>query len=112
MKPLKTFIIWILLLALPMQGFAAASMVACSHMTVPAVQAPALDDDSHCHSVAKASTSDCSFHADCRLAAAIVLTLACVVTQHPAGSQQIAYASVYATAYFPDGLERPPHPAA
>jgi hypothetical protein len=112
MKPIKALIIWILLLALPMQGFAAASMLACSHMTAPAVQAVAHDAGEHCQSSAKASSSDCSVHADCRLAAAIVLTITCLVTQHPAGSQQIAYTGVYATAYIPDGLERPPHTAA
>jgi hypothetical protein len=111
MKPLKSFIIWILLLALPMQGFAAASMVACSHMAAPAVQALAHDAGEHCQNDAKASKNDCSVHADCRLAAAIVLTFTCLVTQHPAGSQQIAYTGVYATSHVPDGLERPPHSA-
>lgn len=110
MKPFKSFIIWILLLALPMQGFAAASMVACSHMAAPAAQALAHADE-HCQNDSKASKNDCSVHADCRLAAAIVLTFTCLVTQHPAGSQQIAYTGVYATSYVPDGLERPPHPA-
>ena len=111
MKPIKTFLIWILLLALPMQGFAAASMLACSHMSAPVAQAASLDTVPHCQSDAQAGAGDCGVHAECRLAAAIAADFACVLARHPTGSHQIPYVGVYATAYYPDGLERPPHPA-
>lgn len=112
MKAIQSLVVWILLLALPLQGFAAASMAACSHMTAPAVHAVAPDEATHCQSEAKASAGDCSVHSDCHVAAALAPVAAEAATNHPVRSHQIAYAGAYATSCVPDRLERPPLAAA
>ncbi len=101
MKAIHTLILWILLLALPMQAFAAVSMVTCPHITAAAT---------HCPSEAEADTgaTDCSIHFECRLAAALAPSIADAAANHPLRSQQIAYLGAYASSYCPDRLERPP----
>ena len=109
MKTVKTFIIWLLLLSLPMQGFAALSMVSCSTMSGTQNYAPPSDEAAHCQSGAQADADDCSSSGMCSLAAALAPAAPGAAFHRPAASGPIPYAGTYAGRFFPDGLERPPH---
>lgn len=109
MKTIKTFIIWLLLLSLPMQGFAAMSMVSSSTMSGAQSYSPPSDGAAHCESDAQPGTNDCSSSGMCALAAALAPTALGAAFHRPAASGPIPYAGAYAGRFFPDGLERPPH---
>lgn len=128
MKTLKSILVWLLLLALPLQGFAAVSMSMCD-MGVPKVVAaativagdasPAMPEGCEHHSAAEAPGDDsaasmakCSTCASCSVGAAIVaaLTLPPQVNSH--GAERIPYVAAHDTACIYGALERPPHSVA
>jgi len=107
MKTAKTFIVWFLLLCLPLQAAAAVSMMSCSTMSgAQSYSAPA---DEHCQPQAQADADDCRSSGMCVLAAALAPAALGAAFHRPAASGPIAYIGAYDATFFPDGLERPPH---
>jgi hypothetical protein len=130
MKLIKTMLVWLLLLALPLQGQASAALNLCATGATP----PAAR--SHCHSVmsqtehasphqASASSTvkaadghcqdaatgihKCSNCASCAFGAPCVPASSPPLSAKPAGAERIAYLPHHVTSRLPDGLERPPH---
>ncbi len=102
-----------LMLALPLQGYAAASMLSCAlaHGGVPA----AVEAATPCHQSAEPEPSperhDCAHCAMCMLASALPIP---VVAALPADATVRAYGirpPASMATHLPDGLERPPQPA-
>ena len=125
MKALNSILVWILLLALPLQGFAAVSMSMCDSgaITVAATasahhgdggassakacdhhQAQQSADDSSPGGMAKCSTC-----ASCSVGAAIVTAFARLPQVNSHGAERIPYVAAYDTDCKYDALERPPH---
>lgn len=128
MKSLKSILVWILLLALPLQGFAAVSMSMCDvgRMTVT-VAADAVSGDDFMggpvgcehHKAAQASGDDppgsmakCSTCASCSVGAAIVTVLPALARFNSHGAERIPYVAAFDTACIYGALERPPHTVA
>jgi len=135
---LKIAILWLLAFALPMQGFASSAMLDCGTGHQPASrhdmhqaqgQQPHHHDQlaasqHHAADASQASSSDspagdshhhdgagkCSACASCCLGSAIsALPALDPVAPLPAGLETGAQPDQQFTAYFPEGLERPPH---
>ncbi|MDQ1815706.1 hypothetical protein RBA41_20630 [Massilia sp. CCM 9210] len=103
MTSLRTLLVWLLLLAIPLQGFAAASSALCEAARAPVVSM----DESHCHQPdSPAKCSNCAF---CCVGMAIAPAFAALADARALASERIAYAAVHVTAHIPGGLERPPH---
>lgn len=114
MTRLKTFLVWLLLLTLPWQGFASASMVMCDTGPAqaqmqqhPAAAAGDAVDAEHCE--APSTSAKCSTCAACSVGAVIVSAFDPLMGLESAGSQAIPYFATHVTANVPGGLERPPH---
>jgi len=139
---LKIVIIWLLVFALPMQGFASSAMLDCGaahqhlmpgssshaedgasldqqqqmhhheqasstedHAASHASSGDASTDDSHHHGATK-----CSACTSCCLSSAISApVMPDPVTPLPGGLETSFQPDQQFTAYFPEGLERPPH---
>lgn len=128
MKSLKTIFVWILLLALPLQGFAAVSMSMCDSGTMKvAAAATAVADDATSgmtdgcdHHDAKQAPDDdkpgsmakCSTCASCSVGAAIVTALTPLPQINCHGAERIPYVAAHDTACIIGALERPPHTVA
>ena len=133
MKLIKTLLVWLLLLALPLQGLAATALNICStgaiappavpvhcHVakseTMPSTPHHAAGDtavqtaDGHCQD--SASPHKCSNCASCAFGAPCVPVSSLLVSAKPAGAEPIDYLPRHVTSRLPDGLERPPHPLA
>jgi hypothetical protein len=127
MKLMKTLFVWLLLLlALPLQGYAAAALNFCSSGSAPPraqahchiVSAKsdhslthdatgANADAGHCQDASSShKCSNCSF---CAFGAACVPTSTPPLAARPAGAERIDYLPHYVTSRLPAGLERPPH---
>lgn len=115
---LKTFLVWLLLLTLPLQGFASVSQAMCD--SVPAMvivpeqpaqppHAASADATGGDHCKPPSATSKCSTCAACCVGAAIVCAFAPVPGLPAVGSEPIPYIATHVTANVPGGLERPPH---
>lgn len=110
---LHRFLLFCLMLALPLQGFAAATMLSCAlgHGSAPATveAAPA------CHTEESQPDTpparhDCTHCGVCMHASALPIPVTLAL---PAVSVPPAYASVpvaILTSHVPDGPERPPRP--
>lgn len=123
MKHFKTLLVWLMLLALPLQGYAAASMALCKS-GMPA-QPPAHVHDAgaaghHAHAPVQAQAagehcaspsdmSKCSTCATCCAGAIMAPAVHQLALARPAGSQPIPYVSMHVTSHVPCALERPPH---
>lgn len=119
----RTLLVWLMLLAIPLQGFAAASSALCDAATAPlASHAAAGMDARHCAGPdsntpdtdkAAGNTADslakCSSCAFCCVGTAIAPPCAAAADPRPPASEPIAYAAMHVTAHIPGGLERPPH---
>jgi hypothetical protein len=136
MKLFRTLIVWLLLLAIPLQGYAAVTMSLCAtgtptpvaqviddgdqaahqhHVAQPgdaghAIAADAQPDGSHCPS--PDGTSKCSTCAACCVVAGNTHPVVTLATAKPVGSESIPYIAIFDTAHISTGLERPPHPNA
>ncbi|TFW15901.1 hypothetical protein [Duganella callida] len=125
---LRSFIVWLMLLALPYQGYASAQMMLCvapaevdvgmpagphDHAAMLAAQAQAHaqvqaqaghhgDEASHTHTSMKCSGSACC------AGAAPVLALAVVVPALPPAARAVAFYSAYLPAVDLAHPERPP----
>lgn len=104
MKPINAFIIWLLLLCLPMQAMAALAMM--SSTTMSAAHSYSSPADDHCPP--QADDGACACSAMCALAAALAPAGLNAAFYRPAASGPIPYLGAYAGRFFPDGLERPP----
>lgn len=123
MKCFRTLLVWLMLLAIPLQGFAAASSALCEAATAPlASHAVASMDERHCaepdsaaqdsaaqESAAPDSPVKCSSCAFCCVGMAIAPAFPAQGAAPPLASELIAYAAMHVTAHIPGGLERPPH---
>lgn len=133
MKALKSFLVWILLIALPLQGFAAVSMSMCAPGQAVLAAAAAKAQAGH-GDVMAGSAADCGGHhatpppadpcdgcdpasdggkcstcATCSVGAPIMAAFATLpqINFHSAGP--IPYFPAHATACIYGALERPPH---
>ncbi|MBA5637712.1 hypothetical protein H3H37_11660 [Duganella sp. LX20W] len=140
MNHVRTMLLWLLLAALPLQGYAAVctsmamagtmapaqtmaqhqpATAAVQHMTVEhcAMLAKSASDakfkSCHGHAGADASQSKCGNCAACCVGAAIALPVPALALaeSRPAGSEAIPYRLRHVTAHIPAGPERPPHSA-
>ncbi|NHZ90262.1 hypothetical protein F2P45_14735 [Massilia sp. CCM 8733] len=114
MKCFRTLLMWLMLLAIPLQGFAAASSALCEAATAPLAShaAAASMDEGHCDEPGSAtpdSAAKCSNCAFCCVGMAIAPACPAPGTAPPLASELIAYAPMHVTAHIPGGLERPPH---
>lgn len=128
MKSLKSLVVWLLLFALPLQGFAAVSMSLCDTggMTMGAVSssalaemvAPATAADCEHHDAAPASEENAGSQAKCStcaagsVGAAIVAALTPLPQFNAHDAGRIAYVAAHDTACIYGALERPPHTVA
>jgi hypothetical protein len=127
MKFIKTLIVWLLLLAIPLQGHAVVAANFCAMSEVSASAVPTPPAPSHVamasgHEAAMAAHANCdkavSAHKCSNCASSGMSVFFVPATWPPAafaptGSERIAYVAAFATTRLPDGLERPPHsPAA
>lgn len=137
MNHLKTLLLWLLLAALPLQGYAAVSMFMChggqtapTPLTAPPHQhaagkahlpgtaAAQGSPDGRCPMHASsgqapcktdAGNSKCSSCASCCVGLAITVPVTALASVRPLGSEAIPYRVMHVTAHIPGGLERPPH---
>lgn len=123
MKALKSFFVWILLLALPLQGFAAASMSMCEpgpmkvavadgHHGGPGMSGAMGCDHHKAQQPDDAKTggmAKCSTCASCSVGAAIFTPLAPLGQFNSHGAERIPYVAAYDTGCIYGTLERPPH---
>lgn len=128
MKSLKSLLVWLLLLALPLQGFAAVSMAMCDmgEAKVVVAASPATNDASPAmpegcahHNAAQPAGEDsgggmakCSTCASCSVGAAMVAALTRFPQMNTHGAERIPYVAAYDTACIYGALERPPHSVA
>ena len=116
-RTVKLLLLWLLISALPMQGFAAALSVSCgpaiaqapvhaAHQHQAAPQPPAASDDCACAS----DTASCSACAAC-CPGASVATGGATAPAAPAMSEAfVSTLAVPGAGVIPAGLERPPKP--
>lgn len=125
MKALKLIFVWILLLALPLQGFAAVSLSMCDSgpMTVASASgehhggagaSDAMACDHHggqqpADEASPGGMAKCSTCAACPVGAAIVTAFAPVAQFNSHGAERIPYVGAYDTDCIYGALERPPH---
>lgn len=128
MKTLKSILVWLLLIALPIQGFAAVSMSMCDMgeaklvAAAPAVAvapSPAMPEGCEHHDAAAVPGDDsggsmakCSTCASCSVGAAMVAALPRFPQVNAHGAERIPYVAAYDTACIYGALERPPHSVA
>lgn len=124
----RTWLVWLMLLAIPLQGFAAASSLLCDAPGKPvASRVGANMHEGHCagpdsappdsaapdtaapDSAAAGSPAKCSNCAFCCVGMAIAPAVGVAAEARPLASEPIAYAAMHVTAHIPGGLERPPH---
>lgn len=126
MNHVRTLLLWLLLAALPLQGYAAAgAFMAVANAAAPASQQHAAATDpsavpGHCAMLAQsrhgdagadASKARCCHGASCCMGAAIAVPCPALALadMRPAGSEAIPYRLRHVTAHIPSGPERPPH---
>lgn len=117
MKLLKTLLVWMLLLALPLQALAAVSVPAggTGHAPAAAMHAsePGMADSTQLeaadHCAQPADEGSCSKCASCCVGAPLAPRFGALDELRPVGAQRIPYRTVHVTAHIPGGLERPPH---
>lgn len=129
MKALKTIFVWILLFALPLQGFAAAPMSLCAtgeavlemasgaqHAAAPSARSG--DCGHHQATPPEASFEDCDSPSDtatcsacaaCSVGASISAAFATLPAFNAHGAESIPYVAAHDTACIYGALERPPH---
>jgi len=103
----------LLMLALPLQALASASMLGCTFAHPAAVAQPA-DATTPCHepesTPTPAAQHDCKHCASCALASALPIPAADVSAVVPAASRYGVLSIQPFSGVVPDGPERPPRP--
>ena len=123
-KLLKPFVLWLLLITVPFQGYAAAAMMCCgsahSKGAQHAAQASTMQGSMHSHlsgmnhnhddgGVSKRVAFKCNACASCCVGAALVQTPDYSFSVAPPNSARIAFITRYFHRFVPDNLERPPY---
>lgn len=108
------FLLMLLMLVLPLQAWAAASMLDCafSHQAELAPMAMADEPMAGCHepepSGAPSAEHNCKHCPVCALASALPITASDRVTILPVPSRFASQPAATMSVYIPDGPERPP----
>jgi len=125
---LKTFMLWLLLAALPLQGFAAAVQTSCGPMAHHDSSEMVMQGDSHDHkgdgaanhstvAAAKSSggsvdtkhkSSFCSACATCCVGAVAPPSVSVLTPVYSSSLPVVSSLSPLVTGFIPAGLERPP----
>jgi len=105
----------VMMLALPLQGFAAAAMIGCSMMQHAGMSSQQASDSemSGCHESAPQPDSPTSQHscthcAVCYLTSIPLLPAAATLSALPAASAMIPHAAPSFSGFIPEGPKRPP----
>ncbi|MBW8328876.1 MAG: hypothetical protein K0M48_06935 [Thiobacillus sp.] len=107
----------LLMLALPLQGFAAASMLGCAFSHQAAVEQLAIADEmmAGCHEPdqpdAPPTQHDCKHCAVCALASALPIPASDTPAIQPVTRSFTTHPAASYGGFVPDGPERPPRPA-
>lgn len=107
----------LLVLALPLQAFASASMLGCALSHQAAAEPVAMADDpmAGCHEPeqpdAPPAQHDCKHCAVCALASALPVPVSLTGTALPMTQRYTSYPAALSSGFVPDGPERPPRPA-
>ncbi|MET0963900.1 MAG: hypothetical protein ABWY05_13955 [Noviherbaspirillum sp.] len=129
-RALTTFLLWLLIAALPLQGFAAAVQASCAataHHAAAQVYAPAQSNAGHEHSAhhdsaaasetgaghdaaAKHTASSCSACASCCVGAGAPPCLSLRGPGYGRSQPVVSSPAPLITGFIPPGLERPPKP--
>lgn len=133
-RALNTFLLWLLIAALPFQGFAAAVQASCAttaHHASAQMTAPAQSDAGHEHhaspahhedaasatgdaaeaehsAVAKHQSSSCSACASCCVGASAPPCLSISSLAYGSSQAVVSSPAPLVTGFIPAGLERPP----
>jgi hypothetical protein len=111
------FLLTLLMLALPLQAFASASMLGCAFAHQAAMQDRAAVDDTMagCHATqdpdAPPAQHDCTHCATCYLASALPIPAFDAPAIVPVSTAFIAHPAASFSGFVPDGPERPPRTA-
>jgi hypothetical protein len=116
-RVLVRYLLWVLIAALPLQGFAAAIKTCCgsSHANAAySIDQQAVHDHApgHSHMAAHAhgKCSTCSHCASCCLGAAALPSTPVFTPVFLTAPAVVLAPAPWVTGYIPDGLERPPRP--
>lgn len=110
------FLLLLLMLALPLQGFASASMRGCTLSDpAPEPEVTAVGMMADCHETEPSdhhprAQHDCKHCAACALGAALPVPVAGTAAIAPAPSRYAAQPDSVFSGFVPDGPERPPRP--
>ena len=106
------FLLMLLMLALPLQTLAAASMMACAMPQQAAVEHTAMADEAMtgCHESepSPATPHNCKHCATCVLASALPIPAFDSAAIIPAAQRYVLQPSAAFSGFFPSGPERPP----
>jgi hypothetical protein len=111
-RVLVRYLLWILIAALPLQGFAAAIRTCCGPAHAAAAVVDHADHADHAHMAGHAhgKASTCSNCASCCLGAAALPSNPVLTPVFATASAVVLAPAPWVTGYIPDGLERPPRP--
>jgi hypothetical protein len=113
----RRFLLMFLMLALPLQAFASASMLGCAFAHQAAMQDKAATDDAMAgcdasqHSEVPPVQHDCKHCAACYLASALPIPAFDAPAIVPVSAAFIPHPAAAFSGYIPDGPERPPRTA-
>lgn len=131
-RALTTFLLWLLIAALPLQGFSAAVQASCAttaHHAVAQMDAPPPQSNAeHGHdahnahhadaagdaaeaghsTIAKHTSSSCSACASCCVGASAPPCLSLASLAYGSSQPVVSYPAPLVTGFIPAGLERPP----
>jgi hypothetical protein len=115
----RRFLLTFLMLALPLQAFASASMLGCALSHQAVVLESAMADDpmamAGCHESqhpdAPPTQHDCKHCAACYLASALPIPAFAAPAVMPVSTAFIAHSAASFSGFIPDGPERPPRTA-
>ncbi|MDO9466326.1 MAG: hypothetical protein Q7J36_03400 [Thiobacillus sp.] len=108
------FLLMLLMLALPLQTFASAAMMACAlpHQAATAQMALADEAIAGCHESepSPSSSHNCKHCTACALASALPIPAAHVPSLIPLGEHFAPHPAARLSGFVPEGPERPPRP--
>ncbi|MES2125658.1 MAG: hypothetical protein V4463_00155 [Pseudomonadota bacterium] len=96
-------------MAIPLQGFAAASMVLCQNAPAAPIIGAQDNTGKMDHCAAATTMKKCSNCAACSVGAAIAPPALPQLATEAAGSEPVSTTSPFATSPVDQALERPPH---
>ncbi|MHB1143367.1 MAG: hypothetical protein ACYCZS_00525 [Thiobacillus sp.] len=114
---LHRFLLLLLMLALPVQTFASASMLGCAFSHQAAGEQRAMADElmAGCHESEQPDASpaqhDCTHCAVCALASALPIPATDTLTVMPVRQSYTSHPAASFSGFVPEGPERPPRPS-